>query len=78
MFLAFIGFDLWLQAEAHRTKAETQLRRRANSDDTIWFVALAKEQLAFVANDWSQWFPFLSLQLRSDGGRARSGIARRQ
>ena len=48
MCLAFIGFDLWFQSETHRTKDEVQLRRRSDSNDTTWFVALAKEQLAAV------------------------------
>jgi hypothetical protein len=47
MFLAFIRFDLWFQTEANRAKREIQFHR-ADSDDTIWFVALAKEQLALV------------------------------
>jgi hypothetical protein len=41
---------LWFQTEAHRTKFKIQLRR-ADSDDTIWFVALAKEQFALVAEN---------------------------
>ena len=47
---ALIGFDLWFQAEAHGAKDELQLRR-ANSNDAIGFVALAKEQLALVTED---------------------------
>lgn len=40
MSLAFMTFDLGFQSEAHRADAE----------DTIRFVALAKEQLALVAD----------------------------
>jgi hypothetical protein len=50
MFLAFIRFDLWFQTEAHRTEREVQFHR-ADSDDTTWFVALANEQLALVAEN---------------------------
>jgi hypothetical protein len=50
MLLAFIRFDLWFQTEAHRAKREIQFHR-ADSDDTIWFVALAKEQLALIAEN---------------------------
>jgi hypothetical protein len=48
MCLAFIGFDLWFHTEAHRAEDEVQLHRRFDSEDTVWFVALAKEQLALV------------------------------
>ena len=41
-------FDFWFQTEAHRAEDEFQLHR-ADSDDTIWFVALAEEQLALIA-----------------------------
>jgi len=48
---AFICFDLRFQAEAHRTKHEIQFHpaNSADSADTNWFVALAKEQLALGA-----------------------------
>lgn len=49
MSLAFMGFDLWFQSEAHRAEAEVQLYW-PNADDTIWSVAPAKEQLALVAD----------------------------
>ncbi len=49
MSLAFMTFDLGFQSEAHRAEAETQLHR-ADAEDTIRFVALAKEQLALVAD----------------------------
>jgi hypothetical protein len=41
---------LWFQTEAHRAEDEVQLRR-ADLDDTTWFVALAKEQLALIAEN---------------------------
>jgi hypothetical protein len=56
---AFIHCDLWFHSEAHRAKNEVQLRRWFDSDDTIWFVALAKEQLALVTDDWFHGFPFV-------------------
>jgi len=40
---------LWFQTEAHRTKFKIQLHR-ADSDETIWSAALAKEQLALIAD----------------------------
>jgi hypothetical protein len=52
MGFAFMCCDLWFHSEAHRAKNEVQLRRRLDSDDTIWFVALAKEQLALMTDDW--------------------------
>ena len=56
--IAFISFDLWFQTEAHRTKREIQFHR-ADSDDTTWFVALAKEQLALGTDDGLHGFPFV-------------------
>jgi hypothetical protein len=50
MLLAFIRFDFWFQTEAHRAKREFQFHG-ADSDDTTWFVALAKEQLALIAEN---------------------------
>src|SRR5436309_6965737 len=50
MCFAFIGCDFWFQTEAHRTKCNIQLRR-SDSDDSIWFVALAIEQLALVTDN---------------------------
>jgi len=47
--IAFIRSDLRLHAEAHRTKRETHFR--GLDADATWFVALAKEQLALIAND---------------------------
>ena len=41
--------NLWFHAEAHRAKDEFQLHR-ADSEDAIWFVALAKEQLTLIAD----------------------------
>jgi hypothetical protein len=45
-----MGFDLWFQSETDRAKRETEFHR-TNSDDSIWFVALAKEQLALVTHN---------------------------
>src|ERR1035437_2109766 len=47
--LAFIFCDFWLQTETHRTKDENEFRR-ANSEDLIWFVAPANEQLAAITD----------------------------
>src|SRR2546428_701840 len=58
MCIAFIGCDFWFQTGAHRTKFKIQLRR-SDSDDSIWFVALAIEQLALVTDDGSHRFPFV-------------------
>src|SRR6266576_3719376 len=58
MLLAFIRFDLWFQTVAHRAKRETQFHR-AGSDDAIWFIALAKEQLALIAANGLHRAPFL-------------------
>jgi len=42
-------FDLRFQSETHRAEDKVQLRRL--DSDTIWFVALAKEQLALIAEN---------------------------
>jgi hypothetical protein len=57
MSLVFMRFDLRFQAEANRTKRETQFHR-ADSDDTVGFVALAEEQLALVAENGLHDVPF--------------------
>jgi hypothetical protein len=49
MFLAFMSFDLWLHSKSHRTKCDIQLRRL--DSDTLWFVALTKEQLASISKN---------------------------
>ena len=46
-----IGCDFRFQSEAHGAEAKLQLRGRADSDNTIWFIALAKEQLALIADN---------------------------
>src|SRR3954466_7781187 len=43
--------DSWFLSEAHRTKNEGHLYRRADSEDSLWFVALAKEQLALISDN---------------------------
>jgi hypothetical protein len=48
--LFFLDYSRF-QTEAHRAKYKIQFHR-ANSDDTIWFVALAKEQLTLVTEHW--------------------------
>ena len=58
MCFAFIGCNFWFHTEAHRTKSEIQLRR-LDSEDTIWFVALAKEQLALIAENGFHVVPFI-------------------
>jgi hypothetical protein len=67
MLFAFILSDFWFQPETHRTKNETH-PRRPNSEDTIWFVALAKEQPTLV---WEQWLhgTFFRVELRMMVGR---------
>jgi len=57
MCFAFIRCDFWFQTEAHRTKFKIQLRR-SDSDDPIWFVALAIEQLALVTDNRSHKISF--------------------
>jgi hypothetical protein len=52
MCFAFIRCDLWFQTEAHRTKFNIHFRR-ADSDDTTWFVTFAVEQLALVTDNGS-------------------------
>jgi hypothetical protein len=44
------GYDFWFYSETHRAKFEIQFHR-ADSEDTIWFVALSKEQLALIAEN---------------------------
>jgi hypothetical protein len=46
--LAFRLDNFWFQAETNRAKDEVQLRRRLDSEDKIWPIGLAKEQLASV------------------------------
>lgn len=58
MFLAFIRLDLWLQPEAHGTKTELQLHR-SDSEDTIWFIALAEEQLTLITENGLHVVPFI-------------------
>jgi hypothetical protein len=41
-------FDFWFHSEAHRSEDEVQLRQRVDAEDSIWFVAPAKEQLTLV------------------------------
>jgi hypothetical protein len=47
MCFAFIGCNFWFHTEAHRTKAEVQFHRA----DSVWFIALANEQLALVTEN---------------------------
>ena len=46
-----LGCDFWFQSEAHGAEAKLHLRRRTDSDNTIWLIALAKEQLALIADN---------------------------
>lgn len=46
----FIEFDLRFRSESHRLEAEAQLSW-ADAEDAMWFVALAEEQLALIAED---------------------------
>src|SRR5947209_18210568 len=50
MCFVFIRFDFRFHSEAHRLEAEIQLRAGADSDDTIRFIALTKEQLALITD----------------------------
>ena len=64
---ALVDFDLWFRTKSDRAEDESQFRR-TDSDDTIWFVALAKEQLALVTDNRSHWFSFrLRLNKRVEG-----------
>jgi len=56
--LVFMGFDLGFHSEAHRPEAETQLGR-ADAEAPTWFVALAEEQLALIADHRFHGFPFV-------------------
>jgi hypothetical protein len=49
--------DYRFQPKAHRAENEGQLRRRFDADDTIWFVALAKEQRTLILADWFHGIP---------------------
>jgi hypothetical protein len=62
MYFAFIVFDLWFQSKAGRAKRETEFHR-TDSDCTVRFIALAKEQLASVTNNWSHRTSFLLLMV---------------
>src|SRR5258706_258497 len=59
MCFAFICFNSWFQSETHRPKYKFQPRRRTDSEDTFWFVALAKEQVALITEYGFHWFPFV-------------------
>jgi len=56
-YFAYVSCNSWFHSEAHRAKYRIQFHR-ADSDDTIWFVASAKEQLALVAKYWFHGFSF--------------------
>jgi hypothetical protein len=58
ILLAFIRFDLWFQSETRRTKDEVQLRRRLDSEDSVWPIALAKEQWAAITKRGFHGIPF--------------------
>ena len=58
MLFAFIRFDFWFQSKTHRTKNEVELRCRLDSEDLIWPIALAKEQLAAITKHWFHGIPF--------------------
>ena len=50
-----------LRTEARRAEHEIQLRARSDPNDTVWFVALAKEQSALVTGYWFHGCSFLNL-----------------
>jgi hypothetical protein len=52
------AFDLGFHPETHRTKFKMQLHW-VDSDDTIGFVALAKEQLALITENGFHGFPWV-------------------
>jgi hypothetical protein len=62
MFFAFIYFDAWFASKSNRAKYEVQLRAWADSEDSVWSVALSKEQLALISENGSHGtsFPFNS------------------
>src|SRR5690242_7495258 len=49
MCFGYIRFNLWFDSESHRAKDDVEFRGRFDPDNTIWFIALAKEQLALIA-----------------------------
>jgi hypothetical protein len=57
--LVQVRFDPGFHPEANRAKAEAQPGDRFDAEDTIWFVALAKEQLTLIANDRFHGIPFV-------------------
>jgi hypothetical protein len=53
-------FKFWFDAKSfRRAKNNVQFRDRAEAQETIWFVALAKEQLALVTDDWFHGSPLV-------------------
>jgi hypothetical protein len=57
---AFIRFNLGFRSEARRAKHELQFHRRPDSNETIWFVALSKEQLTLITENWLHELPFVN------------------
>jgi hypothetical protein len=49
MCFAFIRFDLRFHSESDRAECEAQFRR-TEAEHTVWFGALAEEQLALMAD----------------------------
>jgi len=57
----FISAPVFRGAARARTEHEVRLNARAESDDTFWFVALAKEQTALITDDWFHGIPFVAI-----------------
>ena len=69
-----IGFKVLrfdLRTGARRTEHQVQPRSRPDSDDSIWFVALAKEQWSLVMDRGSHKFPLVRVKILA----ARVGLA---
>ena len=74
MCFAFMCFDLWFHSEAHPAEDEVQLRHRVDAEDTIWFVAPAREQLALVTGGGFHGFPFVEGEVAEGVGNAPTSV----
>ena len=75
MCFTFIGFDLRFESETDRAEGEIQLHARFDSDYTIWFVALAKEQLALISENGFHGISFRLRVLKFSGATGLCGPA---
>jgi hypothetical protein len=58
--IAFIGGHFWFHSKPHRAKCENQFPRL--DSEAIRLVALAKEQLALITENWFHNFPFVEVK----------------